>query len=328
MESEEYREDSSPTEKSESQAETVEVLRKTIRRLEEIANRLETESPKNLPSRYRFENLLTTTEKLAAQIDGTETDAIGSVSVEKIDKPSSSKNASIGSDSEETVSFSWIDRILNSIRLILPSSVSNALSDWALIGIASTILVVLSLTSVWLLPEQTTDINQETQPPTIITTPEPLISEKEVPEVEIPETETQAPEAEISIPPELKAPKAPEVVENLPPPQPILTPEQSLVASIQEQIANITDRYSEDLITSIEANFRQSFLLVKLSDNWYALDKNKQNKIGNEILENSKSLDFSKLEVVDREGTLIARNPIVGKDIIILQRTKDLLSSG
>jgi hypothetical protein len=322
MESEEYREDSSPTEKSGSQAETVEILRETIRRLEEIANRLETESPKQLPSRLRFENLLTTTEKLAAQIDGTETPPIASISKEKIDKASSYKNSSIASESEQIVSFNWLDRILNSIRLILPTSISNALSDWALIGITSTILVVLLLTSVWLLPEQTTDITQEVEPPKTITTPEPIIPETEIPEVTEPE-----PEAEISIPPALKAPEAPQTIEDLPLPQPILTPEQSLIASIQEQIATITDRYSEDLIVSIEANFRQSFLLVKVSNTWYELDKNRQNKIGNEILENSKLLDFSKLEVVDREGSLIARNPIVGKEIIILQRTKDLLSS-
>jgi len=37
-----------------------------------------------------------------------------------------------------------------------------------------------------------------------------------------------------------------------------LTPEQNLIASIENQVAEITDRYADGLIQSIQANFQSS----------------------------------------------------------------------
>jgi len=42
-----------------------------------------------------------------------------------------------------------------------------------------------------------------------------------------------------------------------------LTPEQNLIASIENQVAEITDSYADGLIQSIQANFQGSRLLSK-----------------------------------------------------------------
>jgi len=49
-----------------------------------------------------------------------------------------------------------------------------------------------------------------------------------------------------------------------------LTPEQNLIASIENQVAEITDSYADGLIQSIQANFQGS-LTIKVGDDWYNL---------------------------------------------------------
>jgi predicted transcriptional regulator len=330
MESEEYREESLPTnqnpssESSLSEGNPVGLLRETIQRLEEIANRLEAESVENLPinSLSCFETLLNTTEELATRLGQPEQTAKKSLKTDRKTK---------------SASLNWVDRLLVAMRSLLPNSLNNLLSDWALIGITSTIVVVLLVTSVILIPNRSPLNGEVSQlPPSTIKTPElespnepisepTILPESKIPETIPPESTISEPEVEIAIPPNLVAPEQPQTVENLPPPKPVLTPEQSLIASIQEQISTITNRYSEDLISSIEANFPTSSLIVKIEDDWYQINSKQQDKIANEILANAKLLDFKKLQIIDNEGSLVARNPIVGKEVVILQRTKTIL---
>lgn len=181
------------------------------------------------------------------------------------------------------------DATLTKVRSLLPAAWNQKLSDWALTSAIAGIVVVIMVTTAALLPET-------------------------------PAQEAKAPPNTIDAPPELKAPKPPQPVEVIPPPEPELTPEQSLVASIQQQVAEITDRYGNGLIQSIEANFMASRLMVKVSDRWYELKESQQNKLADEILSRSRELDFSKLEITDLQGTLVARNPVVGSNMVILKR--------
>ncbi|HEY9834288.1 MAG TPA: hypothetical protein V6D26_27295, partial [Stenomitos sp.] len=144
------------------------------------------------------------------------------------------------------------DGTLAKVRSLLPAAWNQKLSDWALTSAIAGIVVIIMVTTAALLPET-------------------------------PAQEAKAPPNTIDAPPELKAPKPPQPVEVIPPPQPELTPEQSLVASIQQQVAEITDRYGNGLIQSIEANFMASRLMVKVSDRWYQLKESQQNKLADEI---------------------------------------------
>jgi hypothetical protein len=181
------------------------------------------------------------------------------------------------------------DGTLRKVRSLLPAAWNQKLSDWALTSAIASIVVVIMVTTAALLPET-------------------------------PAQEAKAPPNTIDAPPELKAPKPAQPVEVIAPPEPELTPEQSLVASIQQQVAEITDRYGNGLIQSIEANFMASRLMVKVSDRWYELKESQQNKLADEILRRSREMDFSKLEITDIQGTLVARNPVVGSNMVILKR--------
>ena len=155
----------------------------------------------------------------------------------------------------------------------------------------------------------------ETEPIDIVpnSTPQPeTISEPESP------TET-----EIAIPLELTSPGR---VKNLKmvtiEPELTFTPEQTLIAALQTKITKISQDYSSDIVNSIKVDLPQSSLLVKVTDNWYELNESGQSKIANEILERSRKLQFNKLELQDPTGTLVARNPVIGNQIIILESDK------
>jgi hypothetical protein len=117
------------------------------------------------------------------------------------------------------------------------------------------------------------------------------------------------PSPNITTPPELTAPTAPQPIEVIPsPPVPTptptveLTPEQTLIAGIENQVTEITDHYANGLIQSIQANFQASRLTIKVSDNWYKLKQSQQNKLVAQTLERSKELDFTHLEITDPKG--------------------------
>jgi len=42
--------------------------------------------------------------------------------------------------------------------------------------------------------------------------------------------------------------------------------------------------------------------------------------VANEVLERSHRLDFTQVELLDESGELVARSPIVGSEMVILQR--------
>ncbi|NER30584.1 MAG: hypothetical protein F6J89_23945 [Symploca sp. SIO1C4] len=181
------------------------------------------------------------------------------------------------------------DNFLSKARSLLPVAWSEKFSDWGLTGAIAGIVVIILLTTVALLPNT-------------------------------PAQEAKAPPNTISAPPELQAPQPPEVVEVEPPPPPKLTPEESLVAAVQNQVAEITNQYGEGLIKSINANFLASILTVQVGNGWYAIPESQQNKLADGMLRRSRELDFSKLEMTDIEGILVARTPVVGSHMVILKR--------
>lgn len=104
--------------------------------------------------------------------------------------------------------------------------------------------------------------------------------------------------------------------EQPPPPQ----PEQKQIIDVQTQVAQVFDQYSQDIVQSVQANFQAEKLVIKVSDRWFELPQTEQNQLGTDVLERSRKLEFSKLEIRDQTDQLLAREPVVGSNIIVLQR--------
>jgi hypothetical protein len=201
----------------------------------------------------------------------------------------------------------WWWATLPKIRQVLPQPL-NQQSDRVLTGVA----IALVLTVLWVgtgglfRPARAT---QPTQPSASQATPTAkpaLKSDRSAARQSSPSDEIIAPTVPV-------APPAP--------PRLDLTPEQSLIAAIQDQVAEVTNQYANGLIQSIQANFRSSRLIVLLSDEWYSLPANRQDQLTSEMQKRALELNFNSLEMSDSHGVLLARSPVIGETMIILKRT-------
>lgn len=112
---------------------------------------------------------------------------------------------------------------------------------------------------------------------------------------------------------------------------PDTTPEQSLIADIQDKVSNISRAYAAGLIQSVEVNLPANRLMVNLGENWYGLLDGQQDEVAQSIFEQVQQLDFKTLQLKDPDGVIVARNPVVGNTMVILHRSRaaetDLLVS-
>jgi hypothetical protein len=211
--------------------------------------------------------------------------------------------------------------VLDTIRALLPTSVSNKLSNSILTGILTGSLVIILLTSVSLLnssPKQ--EISElpkiiledlPVEAPVEVTTEEPTLEPIE-------ETPTIAPKT-VATPSELTAPEPPKSVIIEPPAPVVLTPEQNLVASIQGEINSLTKQFPEGLVSSLQANFVDSLLTIFVDEDWYNLSESKQVELADSVWKRSQELDFQKIEIKDLDKELVARSPVVGDNVIIIK---------
>ncbi|MBI4779972.1 MAG: hypothetical protein HY785_01475 [Oscillatoriophycideae cyanobacterium NC_groundwater_1537_Pr4_S-0.65um_50_18] len=104
------------------------------------------------------------------------------------------------------------------------------------------------------------------------------------------------------------------------PAKPAQTADFNRLIKIQDQLAEIAMPYSEGLVESVRAT-RHNRLKVTLSNAWYALEPDQQDKLANEVLKRSQKLKFNQLELTNAEGVLLARSPVVGSGVLMLERT-------
>jgi hypothetical protein len=227
-------------------------------------------------------------------------------------------------DTEETRRQGWWGAILISMRSVLPTGLSSQLSDTFL----SSAIAIIAVLAVW--GTSSFFANKPTKvaivPPTpivqeapseseVLPTPLPIpsVEATKPPIVEEKETEDKPPEEETAVITEESVPEAtPEFIP--------LTPEQILIAAIENKVGEVSKGVALGLVKSIQANFRNSSLIVTINDDWYILKKSQQDKLVADIFQRSRELDFSHLEIFDSQNKLVARNPVVGNEMIIFQR--------
>lgn len=237
-----------------------------------------------------------TPESVAAKINAVPTPKAG-VKFDSKSVATSTKGSFL-----QKVGLLW-QSIVKLVRSLLPASFSQKLSDPMLNAAIAAILIVAVGSTLNILSGKPADqiaIAPSANLPDIIAPPE-----------------SQSAKFKSKLP-DLVAPTAPKPIETLQPAP--LTPEQSLIAGIQNQVAEISDRLGGGLVKSFEANFSSSRLIVKVTKDWYGLSELAQNQLVNQMFKEANLLDFSNLEVMNLEGKLIARSPVIGSEMIILDR--------
>jgi hypothetical protein len=330
---------------------SVRALRLTIRALEAVVERLDTETPPQSSS-----PVSPVLDKLKAEsLPPTSPDALPRVTTRVTTRVTKTPAIAPASTSSFMAQLrliwqqlqGWWSFTLTKLRVILPTSLNRRLSDSALTGILLGLVVLtISTTSasspektpaVAIAPPKITSLPSKTRetsptPPTPDASSDLLITPNVTDTEPGSFTDTEPDsltELDSLTEPEVEQPIAPlpsvvaEEPAPIPSPEPPLklSPEQSLIAAIQEQVAAVSDQFANGLIESIQANFRSSRLIVRVGDDWYTLSRSRQDQLASEVLKRSQTLDFSKLEMTDRQGKLLARSPVVGSEMVILHRT-------
>jgi hypothetical protein len=99
------------------------------------------------------------------------------------------------------------------------------------------------------------------------------------------------------------------------------TPEQKLLADLQASIVSQVRDLSQGLLVSLQANFTTQQLTAKLAPGWYDLAPAQQDRLAQTLFNQVQRLSFRQLELLNDRGEPIARSPVIGQQMVILQRT-------
>jgi hypothetical protein len=325
-----------------SKTETIALLNDSIDRLEETIRRISEDSAK-IPSSDSINTLLTTTQALE--------DAVTPPSEVKVFQSEPVFTTQPAAPIQQPAAQKTTKRSPAKAPVAkTPVSRTQKKNNIGLIVIGVTAIAIAIVTVFWLWkPPVIANLFPQTEP-----TPKVAVNLDTIPEPSPVTPSINAPEnfnnsdntnvsdfpAEIEpiaepiedvvetiIPPELTSPGKPKNLKMVTiKPELNFTPEQNFIASLETKLGELAQDYPSEFIKNIQVNLPESSLLVEVTDNWYELDELRQNSLGNEILQRSRGLSFKKLELKDRLGTLLARNPIIGDNIIILQPEKPQLS--
>ncbi|MBD2232336.1 hypothetical protein [Phormidium tenue] len=184
------------------------------------------------------------------------------------------------------------------VRSQLPPDLQRQLSDGMLTAIALGLLMLLL--ALW--------------NPLGANRGEPLVASEPMPQMTAAEPEVD----------DRFAAPVPTAEQPAPAPAPVVepTPEQSLITDIQNRVSRISRSYGAGLIQSVEVNLPGNTLGVNVAEAWYGLLGDQQNEIAQDIYAQARGLKFGTLQLRDPEGVVVARNPVVGPNMVILRRLR------
>jgi hypothetical protein len=324
-----------------SRTETIALLNASIDRLEETIKKISENSAK-IPSSDSINTLLTTTQALEdavappSEVKGSPSEPVSTKQAASIQQPAAQKSPKRPPTQAPAAK--------------IPVSRVQKKKNLGLIVIVVTAIAIAIVSVFWLWkppivanlfpkaePTPKVAVNLDTIPEEspvtpAINAPENLNNSDNIqvsdlsPEIE-PIAEPVEDVVKTIIPPELTAPDKPKNLKIVTiKPELNFTPEQNFIATLETKLGELAQDYPSEFIKNIQVNLPESSLLVEVTDRWYELDELRQNSLGNDMLQRSRGLSFKKLELKDRFGTLLARNPIIGDKIIILQPEKPQLS--
>jgi len=193
-------------------------------------------------------------------------------------------------------------KFLRWVRSLLPPDLQRQLPDELLTALLLGLLMLFL--ALW------NPLGRKAASPVLVVDDKPAIAEVQVNQ---PDANPIADEVPASVPPSPGL--EPSLVEEL-------EPEQTRIAEIQAQVSRISRAYATGLIQSVEVNLPENSLIVNIGENWYGLVKTQQDVVAQELYERAKELEFGTLKLRDPEGMVVARNPVVGPEAVVLKRSR------
>jgi hypothetical protein len=146
---------------------------------------------------------------------------------------------------------------------------------------------------------------------------QPPMTVKPVAPVAPPKVVTAPPAPQVTpVPAPVIAPVAPpKVVATAPTPSPMID-----LVDIQAQLSSEVAGMGERLVTSVKTANDNRQIKVSLGADWDSLSVVDQEAAAQKLWGRSQKLDFKKMELFNSNNTLVARSPVVGSKVIMLQR--------
>jgi hypothetical protein len=339
----------SSSESSLSKTETIKLLNESIDQLEQTIKGIKDNSA-TIPPRDSINTLVTTTQKLVDGVASSFVTSSGSIAKKTTKQKEKviTNSAPAARETSTQVNSPAIKPEQPNVTKTKQTTKREKKRNltWIVIGVTAIAMAIVAIFWLWL-PQQIASVSEPAVPEVEILS-EPTVNQKPIAEAPLTEPHISAPQTidgksgteselldssvedsaleapvEILVPPELESPgRAKNLKMVTIEPELNFTPEQTLIANLGTKVANLTKNYPTDLIESIQVDLPQNSLLVKVTDDWYELGESSQKKLANEMWKRSREFDFLKLELKDSLGTLVARNPVIGDRIIILQNSK------
>ncbi|WJI27634.1 hypothetical protein M0646_05410 [Thermosynechococcus sp. B3] len=115
----------------------------------------------------------------------------------------------------------------------------------------------------------------------------------------------------------------------IPQPTPTPTPSPRAIApstfvsdslTVRQQLLALCDRYSNALDPTLTLTPSEQRLELMLANSWYDLSPTKQDQLAQNLWQTAHDLGYQTVIVVDTEGHLLVRNPVVGDNAIVVRR--------
>lgn len=92
------------------------------------------------------------------------------------------------------------------------------------------------------------------------------------------------------------------------------------IAQIQAQLTDSSILNAQRVIDSVQADFVNNRLTLIVNGDWYRLSQYDQMQLAQALMAQSESLSFADLQLMTADGGVLARSPVVGNNMVILQR--------
>ncbi len=99
-----------------------------------------------------------------------------------------------------------------------------------------------------------------------------------------------------------------------------IDPEQAFIDAIQAQLNEITSQYPDGIVQTLQVDLPRDLVIVRLDPVWFTIDDNQQDRLSDRMWLQARANHLSKLELQDPTGQTIARSPVVGQHMVVLQR--------
>lgn len=95
------------------------------------------------------------------------------------------------------------------------------------------------------------------------------------------------------------------------------TAAMQLAKAIETLMIEAIQDLADNLVRSVQPDFSQSRITIELTETWCSLTPQAQSQAVAQMLKQAQKLDFTQLEITDSSGHDIARNAVIGTQMII-----------